>query len=79
MERGGAYPHAFMTALVGENIEVYFRTEYVCTFPINSSDNMTLTHVYLEDGDIEYYIKGTNVYRYNHKTEETDLIVEGKL
>ena len=79
MRLGGAYPHAFMSSLVGDMVEVHYRTQFVCAYPVNSDARSTLTHVYLEEGNIEYYIKGTNVYRYNHETEETELIVEGEL
>lgn len=79
MGLGGACPHAFMSSMVEDMIEIYYRTQYVCSYPINSNTRSTLTHVHLEGGNIEYYIKGTNVYRYNHETEESELIVEGEL
>lgn len=60
MKLGGAYPYAFVSRLVGDSIKVYYRTQHVYIYPLGSI-RTNLTHVYLDRGNIEYYIKGTNV------------------
>lgn len=78
METGvGVYPHAFMKYQKNGYIEVYFRTKFVCKYPINDFVKSDLTNVILnDDNKTEFYIKDGKVYSYSHVKHITHLILD---
>lgn len=73
----GVYPHAFMTKLIDETVYVYFRTKFICTYPMNDVIKSNLTNVILNNKTkTEFYIKEGKVYKYSHVNKETKLILD---
>lgn len=73
----GVYPHAFMKYQKDCYIEVYFRTKFICKYPMNDFIKSDLTNVILNNSaQTEYYIKDGKVYSYSHVKEITYLILD---
>lgn len=73
----GVYPHAFMKKMVGEMIEVYFRTKFVCSYPMNDVIKSNLTNVILNNKTrTEFYIKDGKVFKYSHINKDTELVLD---